>query len=544
MSISERRNAVLKSNISIKSIGSGILNLAKGLKSATGISQNISTQQKKKGDFIRSSTRKDDNFFSRRRENIKRKEREDEIEASDTTQGTVKQQGSTLRRSARGFLGRLLDIVGVVIIGWFTTKLLPILPKLVFLVKLMVGLLEVGRFFTDTIATFIVNIEEGITQAFTQQKKNDLRKQTEDTQKELETAGKGIQGLFADFSLFTNEVRFTAQNLVSGTDVFDESGIQVGPTNKKENEEEKPPTEKENEDKEKAQKNLNKTGTSVRIRGGGVQGRKDSAEENLEKQAELKRRRQKEQESQNNNEQSKVDNEIDKQLEDVGDGLKKADNKLVRFAKNIFGVDIKNSVEQKPDDTLKSTSTKLDEKNFKTSMDDALTKFMKEEDDDLELEPEEGFANIEGMFDPVGTSNTKTIVTRESIKSKMGVSGRFDMNTGKAYINDIEVSLEEYSNFANMSDKERVRKYGRGEFDSNISVSSNPNDFSSLRLDDNKADGIKVDRKKEKILIVEKPVEMGSDGGGVNTMQGDSSIIFPTNNKNEMKKIQSVLLNA
>ena len=120
MSISERRNAVLKSNISIKSIGSGILNLAKGLKSATGISQNISTQQKKKGDFIRSSTRKDDNFFSRRRENIKRKEREDEIEASDTTQGTVKQQGSTLRRSARGFLGRLLDIVGVVIIGWFT----------------------------------------------------------------------------------------------------------------------------------------------------------------------------------------------------------------------------------------------------------------------------------------------------------------------------------------------------------------------------------------------------------------------------------------
>ena len=37
---------------------------------------------------------------------------------------------------------------------------------------------------------------------------------------------------------------------------------------------------------------------------------------------------------------------------------------------------------------------------------------------------------------------------------------------------------------------------------------------------------------------------MGSDGGGVNTMRGDSSIIFPTNNKNEMKKIQSVLLNA
>ena len=544
MSISERRNAVLKSNISIKSIGSGILNLAKGLKSATGISQNISTQQKKKGDFIRSSTRKDDNFFSRRRENIKRKEREDEIEASDTTQGTVKQQGSTLRRSARGFLGRLLDIVGVVIIGWFTTKLLPILPKLVFLVKLMVGLLEVGRFFTDTIATFIVNIEEGITQAFTQQKKNDLRKQTEDTQKELETAGKGIQGLFADFSLFTNEVRFTAQNLVSGTDVFDESGIQVGPTNKKENEEEKPPTEKENEDKEKAQKNLNKTGTSVRTRGGGVQGRKNSAEEDLEKQAELKRRRQKEQESQDNNEQAKTDNIIDNRQKKLDDDFKQADNKIVKFAKNVFGVNIKNNVEKKSEDG-KASNDKLNEfEKSKTTLDGALTKLIKDEDNEIELEPEEGFANIEGMFDPVGTSNTKTIVRRKTIEAKRGVSGRFDMKSGKAYINDIEVSLEEYTNFANMSAKEKIRRYGAGEFDSNISVSSDPNDFSSLRLDDNKADGIKVDRKKEKILIVEKPVEMGSDGGGVNTMQGDSSIIFPTNNKNEMKKIQSVLLNA
>ena len=42
------------------------------------------------------------------------------------------------------------------------------------------------------------------------------------------------------------------------------------------------------------------------------------------------------------------------------------------------------------------------------------------------------------------------------------VSGRFDMEAGQGYINDKPVSLEEYQTFQNMSNQEKVQKYGTG----------------------------------------------------------------------------------
>ena len=42
------------------------------------------------------------------------------------------------------------------------------------------------------------------------------------------------------------------------------------------------------------------------------------------------------------------------------------------------------------------------------------------------------------------------------------VSGRFDMEAGQGYINDKPVSLEEYQDFQNMSNQEKVQKYGTG----------------------------------------------------------------------------------
>ena len=42
------------------------------------------------------------------------------------------------------------------------------------------------------------------------------------------------------------------------------------------------------------------------------------------------------------------------------------------------------------------------------------------------------------------------------------VSGRFDMEAGQGYINDKPVSLEEYQAFQNMSNQEKVQKYGTG----------------------------------------------------------------------------------
>ena len=56
--------------------------------------------------------------------------------------------------------------------------------------------------------------------------------------------------------------------------------------------------------------------------------------------------------------------------------------------------------------------------------------------------------------------NKEKKVIKTKIKSE--VTGRFDMKTGKAYINDQEVALDEYEKFANMSMQEKIDQYGSG----------------------------------------------------------------------------------
>ena len=58
------------------------------------------------------------------------------------------------------------------------------------------------------------------------------------------------------------------------------------------------------------------------------------------------------------------------------------------------------------------------------------------------------------------SSNAGTTTTT-TMKTSKTVSGRFDMETGKAYINEKEVSADEYNVFANMSMEEKVQKYGQ-----------------------------------------------------------------------------------
>ena len=62
-----------------------------------------------------------------------------------------------------------------------------------------------------------------------------------------------------------------------------------------------------------------------------------------------------------------------------------------------------------------------------------------------------------GFFD---FSNDSSIGKPNSITTRKRVNNRFDMDTGKAYINDKEVSIDEYNTFFNLSDKEKIKRYG------------------------------------------------------------------------------------
>ncbi len=497
--MSETRKPALQSNLNIKNIGRSITSLTKGIQSSQKTVVSIQEQQKKRGNFLRSLTRSDSSFFTKRQENIKRKNREDEIEASDITQGTLKQQGSAQSRSGRGFLGRLLDIIGIVVVGFFTTKLVPLLPTLTLLVKLMGGVLNVGRIFTDTISEFVVSIEEGITGAFSRMKKVEIEDQANKASGELEDVGNRFTKMNLDFQAFIQRIQdgrgFLGLLIDQNGDPLDVALAGLGQNDDmmKDLGVETDENEGEQKEKEIKAKDENKKATrdfipvSSSMLNDGLDKRIDT--DNKQKLVEPQEKLLEE----------SLTKQFDQNLGDSKEQIEKADNKFVKFFKNVLGIDVKgnkvDTEEEKKEDIDVASATKNAQKI--ASAIESGTEKLKNDADEFDLEPQgegSGFVDISGMFDPVGTSNNKT-------------------------------------------------EFGPGEFDNKIEVTSNPDDFSSLRLDENIAEEIKVDRKKDKIIIVQKQSQDTTSGGGLNMSRGGGQTIIH-NKKNDMKKIQSVILNA
>ena len=152
MSIRARRDSLLKSSISIKSMRDSVAAFNKGLQLAKKNAAEIVKNTKESNIFKRSLISRDNNFFRKRQENIRRKDREDEIEAVSLS-GAVKRRGTILAKSTRGFLGRMLDFVGILLIGWALINL----PKII---KALRGLINLIRKVTGILGSFINAIKD------------------------------------------------------------------------------------------------------------------------------------------------------------------------------------------------------------------------------------------------------------------------------------------------------------------------------------------------------------------------------------------------
>ena len=128
MTLSARRNALRKSAISVDTIRKSVSGLSVGLVNIGKQSRELLKQTRESNIFKSSLVRKDGEFFRKRRENILRKQREDELESSSVT-GVAKKQGNLIQKSTRGFLGRMIDFLGVLLLGWALTNLPMIIAK-------------------------------------------------------------------------------------------------------------------------------------------------------------------------------------------------------------------------------------------------------------------------------------------------------------------------------------------------------------------------------------------------------------------------------
>ena len=157
MSISARRNSLLKSSISIKSIGDTASSFFKGFRLARKNANEIVENTRESNKFKSTLIRQDNIFFRRRQENIRRKDREDELEAS-SVQGAPKTQGAILAKSSRGFLGRILNFIGILLIGWAIENLPKILNGIQSLIRNITKVGGILGFFVDGVKNILGGI--------------------------------------------------------------------------------------------------------------------------------------------------------------------------------------------------------------------------------------------------------------------------------------------------------------------------------------------------------------------------------------------------
>lgn len=116
------QNTLLQNSISLGKISKSFEFFGKGLASATqtsvSIAKNLDQGNRKKEQAI---LRKRE-IFDKRREAVERKERESVIEAGQVT-SLSSNAFRTITGSTKGFLGRVMDFVGTILVGWLLTNL-------------------------------------------------------------------------------------------------------------------------------------------------------------------------------------------------------------------------------------------------------------------------------------------------------------------------------------------------------------------------------------------------------------------------------------
>ena len=191
MTIQRRRDSLFKSSISIRSINDSFQKFSEGIRSARKNSDEIIKSTRESNIFKRNLVRKDNLFFRRRQENVRRKAREDELEAS-SVQGVPKTQGSILAKSTRGFLGRMLDFLGILLIGWAINNLPKIISGIQSLIKKISTVTGILGFFIESVKNVVMGIGTVIRETLSNVLKFDFLKDKKDIEEGMDKATQGL----------------------------------------------------------------------------------------------------------------------------------------------------------------------------------------------------------------------------------------------------------------------------------------------------------------------------------------------------------------
>ena len=145
----------MRSNLNLDSIKRSLSGLSESIKTAKTNSDQISVSVTKRNAAKRESLSMSSKLFARRRDNMRRRDKEDLIEAGGVM-GAFKARARAVRAQTKGFLGRILDFLATVLIGWAVLNL----PKII---KLAEGVMKRLSKFFDIVGGFVTSTVDFFT---------------------------------------------------------------------------------------------------------------------------------------------------------------------------------------------------------------------------------------------------------------------------------------------------------------------------------------------------------------------------------------------
>ena len=114
------------SSLNLTGINKAVSGITETIRDTKLVIDDISEKITKSNENIRNRISDATKLFQRRRQAVRRKQREDLIEASGIG-GAIRRTNKVISSSTRGFFGRILDFVATILIGWAVVNI----PKIV-----------------------------------------------------------------------------------------------------------------------------------------------------------------------------------------------------------------------------------------------------------------------------------------------------------------------------------------------------------------------------------------------------------------------------
>jgi hypothetical protein len=183
----------VKPSKSLLNIRSGIKSIKDSFSGLRKNAGNLNDVVLKKTKVKRESIVRNAILSQRRQEQERRKNKEDLLEAS-TIGGAVKRQAKAVASSTKGFLGRIMDFLATLLVGWLLTNL----PSIITMAQELIARIQrlytiVTGFFDNTIKMF-----RGFGNLLGAVGKNILTFDFTDSRGRVESSLKDLGGTFED----------------------------------------------------------------------------------------------------------------------------------------------------------------------------------------------------------------------------------------------------------------------------------------------------------------------------------------------------------